>query len=41
MNLEINALLQYAVQMGLLPLEEYDYAANLLLDLLGEVFICI
>ena len=36
MNLEINALLQYAVQMGLLPLEEYDYAANLLLDLLGE-----
>ena len=36
MNREINALLQYAVQMGLLPLEEYDYAANLLLDLLGE-----
>ena len=36
MNHEINALLQYAVQKGLLPQEEYDYAANLLLDLLGE-----
>lgn len=36
MNHEINALLQYAVQKGLLPQEEYDYAANLLLNLLGE-----